>query len=124
MFRIHSAALAFGSTTFTMTSAGSPEIQNWIPIEFLGTSPYAGWGVSIFVAIFMFLFGYWWLKRMISKAVANMQRSLPNPILSMIPLVVVLGITLLLHNYLGTSALIISLSGGILATFILNKKYF
>ncbi|PID22990.1 citrate transporter [Sporosarcina sp. P3] len=132
------AALAFGSTTFTMTSAGSPEIQNWIPIEFLGTSPYAGWEVSIFVAIFMFLFGYWWLKRMISKAVAkgerfvardtdkevDRQRSLPNPILSMIPLVVVLGITLLLHNYLGTSALIISLTGGILATFILNKKYF
>jgi H+/gluconate symporter-like permease len=27
------AALAFGSVTFTMTSAGSPEIQNWIPIE-------------------------------------------------------------------------------------------
>ncbi|ARF15866.1 GntP family permease [Sporosarcina ureae] len=132
------AALAFGSTTFTMTSAGSPEIQNWIPIEFLGTSPYAGWEVSIFAAIFMFLFGYWWLKRMISKAVAkgerfvardtdkevDRQRSLPNPILSMIPLVVVLGITLLLHNYLGTSALIISLTGGILATFILNKKYF
>ena len=32
------ATLAFGSTTFTMTSAGSPEIQNWIPIEFLGTT--------------------------------------------------------------------------------------
>ncbi len=32
------AALAFGSTTFTMTSAGSPEIQNWIPIPYLGTS--------------------------------------------------------------------------------------
>ena len=132
------AALAFGSTTFTMTSAGSPEIQNWIPIEFLGTTPYAGWQVSIFVALFMFLFGYWWLKRMISKAVANgekfvsrstdkeadMGRDLPNPILSMIPLLVVLGLTLLLHQMLGTSALIISLSGGIFATFLLNKKYF
>src|SRR3546814_9213004 len=30
------AALAFGSVTFTMTSAGSPEIQKWIPIPFLG----------------------------------------------------------------------------------------
>lgn len=37
------AALAFGSITFTMTSAGSPEIQNWIPIKYLGTSPYAAW---------------------------------------------------------------------------------
>jgi H+/gluconate symporter-like permease len=33
------AALTFGSVTFTMTSAGSPEIQNWIPIKYLGTSP-------------------------------------------------------------------------------------
>ena len=30
------AAMAFGSVTFTMTSAGSPEIQNWIPIKYLG----------------------------------------------------------------------------------------
>lgn len=52
------AALALGSVTFTMTSAGSPEIQNWIPIEYLNTSPYAGWEVSIIVAIFMALFGY------------------------------------------------------------------
>ena len=56
------AALAFGSVTFTMTSAGSPEIQNWIPIEYLGTTPYAGWEVSAIVAVFMMIFGYWWLK--------------------------------------------------------------
>ena len=37
------AALALGSVTFTMTSAGSPEIQNWIPIQYLKASPYAGW---------------------------------------------------------------------------------
>lgn len=63
------AALAFGSVTFTMTSAGSPEIQNWIPIEYLKTSPYAGWEVSLVVAVVMAVFGYWWLKRLISKAV-------------------------------------------------------
>ena len=56
------ATLALGSVTFTMTSAGSPEIQNWIPIEFLGTSPWAGWEVSMIVAVFMAVFGYWWLK--------------------------------------------------------------
>ena len=132
------ATLAFGSTTFTMTSAGSPEIQNWIPIEFLGTSPYAGWQVSIIVALFMMMFGYWWLKRMISKAVATGESfiarktdpsieertELPNPFLSMVPLFVVLGISFLFHNSLGTSALIIALSGGIAATFFLNRKYF
>lgn len=132
------AALAFGSTTFTMTSAGSPEIQNWIPIEFLGTSPYAGWEVSICVALFMMIFGYWWLKKMIAKAMAKGERfvsrktdpsveertELPNPLLSMIPLVVVLGISFLFHNSLGTSALIIALTGGIAATYFINRKYF
>lgn len=65
------AALAFGSVTFTMTSAGSPEIQNWIPIPYLDTTPYAGLEVSALVAVFMMIFGYWWLKRMISKAVGR-----------------------------------------------------
>src|SRR5690606_26284835 len=55
------AALAFGSVTFTMTSAGSPEIQNWIPIKFLGTTPYAGWEVSLVVALAMALAGMWLL---------------------------------------------------------------
>lgn len=132
------AALGFGSTTFTMTSAGSPEIQNWIPIEFLKTTPYAGWEVSIFAAVFMMIFGYWWLKKMINKAIANgehfiarstdetqeTRKDLPNPLLSMIPLLVVLIISFFLHQKLGTSALIISLSGGILATYLINRKYF
>ena len=33
-----------------MTSAGSPEIQNWIPMQYLGTTPYAAWQVSLVVA--------------------------------------------------------------------------
>lgn len=131
------ASLAFGSTTFTMTSAGSPEIQNWIPIEFLGTSPYAGWEVSGIVAIFMFVFGYWWLKKMISKAKSNGEnfierasdhreerKALPNPVLSMVPLLVVLAISFIFHDSLETSALVVALSGGILATLLLNWKYF
>src|SRR5690606_16695797 len=132
------AALAFGSTTFTMTSAGSPQIQNWIPIEFLGTSPYAGWEVSAIVAVFMMVFGYWWLKKMINKAISkgehfvarktdpssDARTELPNPLLSMIPLLVVLIISYIFHDSLGTSALIIALSGGILATYLINRKYF
>lgn len=131
------ATLAFGSTTFTMTSAGSPEIQNWIPMPFLGTSPYAGWQVSIIVAMFMMVFGYWWLKKMISKAMANgetfverssdrheVRKDLPNPLMSMLPLVVVLVVTFLLHDKLAQSALIISLTSGVLATYVINRKYF
>ncbi|MBM7659882.1 H+/gluconate symporter-like permease [Bacillus mesophilus] len=131
------AALAFGSVTFTMTSAGSPEIQNWIPIPFLGTTPYAGWEVSLIVAVFMAVFGYWWLKRMITKAVAKgetfvdrsndpvfTERALPNPIVALIPLLVVLIISFIFHDSLKQSALIIALLGGVIATYVLNRKYF
>lgn len=131
------AALALGSVTFTMTSAGSPEIQNWIPIEFLGTSPYAGWEVSIVVAVFMAVFGYWWLKRMINKAVSKgerfearktdplvEERNLPHPLMGLIPLLVVLVISYIFHDSLKTSALIIALLGGVIATYLLNRKHF
>lgn len=131
------AALAFGSTTFTMTSAGSPEIQNWIPIKYLGTSPLAGWEVSLIVAVFMMVFGYWWLRKMIRKAVANGEHfiaresdhreereELPHPVLSLVPLLVVLVVSFGFHDSLGTSALILALSGGVIATYLLNRKYF
>lgn len=65
------ATLALGSVTFTMTSAGSPEIQNWIPIPYLGTTPYAGWQVSLIVAVFMAVGGYLALMWMIKSAVNN-----------------------------------------------------
>ncbi|MCZ0756114.1 GntP family permease [Anoxybacillus sp. J5B_2022] len=130
-------ALAFGSVTFTMTSAGSPEIQNWIPIEYLKTSPYAGWEVSLIVAVFMAVFGYWWLKRMIMKAVANGERfieregdpvasdkALPHPMAGFIPLIVVLVISFAFHNSLKQSALIVALLGGVIAVYALNRNYF
>ncbi|MCA1038737.1 GntP family permease [Bacillus infantis] len=131
------AALAFGSVTFTMTSAGSPEIQNWIPIEHLGTSPYAGWEVSLIVAVFMMIFGYWWLKRIITKAVNRGEtfisretdpvaekKELPHPVMGVLPLAVVLVIAFIFHDSLAQSALIIALLGGVIATYLLNRKYF
>ncbi|WP_339878418.1 MULTISPECIES: GntP family permease [Pseudidiomarina] len=131
------AALAFGSVTFTMTSAGSPEIQNWIPIQYLGTSPYAAWEVSLFVAVLMALFGYWWLSKLIGRAVANgesfevraddpknIERKLPSPISGLVPLVVVLSLSFLFHEELKQNALIIALSGGVLSLAIINHKYF
>jgi H+/gluconate symporter-like permease len=132
------AALAFGSVTFTMTSAGSPEIQNWIPIEYLGTTPYAGWEVSLIVAVFMAVFGYWWLKRMITKAVNKGEkfhsreedpvidegRPLPNPFMGLVPLLVVLILAFTFHDSLKQSALIIALLGGVISAYVLNRKYF
>ncbi|TKB43812.1 GntP family permease [Thalassotalea mangrovi] len=131
------AALAFGSVTFTMTSAGSPEIQNWIPIKYLGTSPYAGWEVSLVVAIFMASFGFWWLKRMIGKAVANgevfdaraddpeiPERDYPHPVTGVIPLLVVLACSFLLHEQLQQSALIVALLAGVISILVINYKHF
>lgn len=131
------AALAFGSVTFTMTSAGSPEIQNWIPIKYLGTSPFAAWEVSLIVAIFMASFGYWWMKRMIGKAVANgerfehraedpeiPERDYPHPITGLIPLFVVLILSFLLHEKLQQLALIVALGGGVVTLMLINFKHF
>lgn len=131
------AALAFGSVTFTMTSAGSPEIQNWIPIQYLGTSPYAAWEVSLVVAVMMAIIGYWWLKKIISRAVANGEvfetregdpeladRDLPSPLSGLVPLVVVLTLSFIFHTELKQNALIIALLGGVVAISIINRRYF
>lgn len=131
------AALAFGSVTFTMTSAGSPEIQNWIPMEFLGTTPYAAWEVSLVVAVFMAVFGYWWLQRIIRSAVnrgetfqvraADPQltdRELPHPLTGLIPLLVVLGLSFFYHDSLAQNALIVALLGGVLTLMVINWRFF
>jgi H+/gluconate symporter-like permease len=130
-------ALAFGSGTFTMTSAGSPEIQNWIPIEFLHTSPYAGWRVSAIVALFMAVIGYIWLKRMLAAAVARGEtflprigdpvveaRTLPKPLRSMLPLVTVLVVSFLLHDLLKQPALLVALTAGVAVCYGLNREFF
>jgi len=130
-------ALAFGSVTFTMTSAGSPEIQNWIPIKYLGTSPYAAWEVSLIVAVFMAVAGFWWLKRMIMQAVARgehfevrigdpeiPERDYPHPLTGLAPLLVVLLVAFFFHQSLAQYALILALGGGCLAIMGLNFKHF
>lgn len=131
------ACLAFGSVTFTMTSAGSPEIQNWIPIQYLGTSPYAAWEVSLLVAVMMAAFGFWWLLRMINKALANgecfehreedpdiPERDFPHPITGVIPLLVVLGLSFTLHDEFKQLALIVALGGGVLTLALINYAHF
>ena len=127
--------LTFGSATFTMTSAGSPEIQNWIPIEFLGTSPYAAWQESLVVALIMAALGYYLLTRMVGNALANGEvfiareddpegcaQELPNPLLSLLPLVAVLGFSFTFHASLGKYALVIALGAGCVMTWIVNFK--
>lgn len=130
------ATVAFGSVTFTMTSAGSPEIQNWIPTRFLGTTAYAGWEVSLVVALFMLALGQWWLMRMVRAASAGGERfeargndpephdrNLPAVWRGLLPLVVVLGASWLLHGRLAQSALIVALGAGVLSALALNFRY-
>lgn len=130
--------IAFGSVTFTMTSAGSPEIQNWIAIPYLGTTPYAGWEVSIVTSAFMAVAGYLWMGRVIRKAVASgehfvhraddaedaAREDLPNPLVCTLPLAAVLAVSFFFHQTLGTAALIAALFAGLALTYLFNYRYF
>ncbi len=128
-------ALAFGSVTFTMTSAGSPEIQNWIPIKYLGTTPYAAAEVSLVVAAAMAIGGYLWLRGMINRAVAAGERfevrtgdpavedrELPALWRGALPLLVVLVVSFVWHDSLKESALILSLGLGVVTAMLLNLR--
>lgn len=129
--------IAFGSVTFTMTSAGSPEIQNWIPMQYLGTTPYAAWQVSAVVAVVMATAGFVWLRWMIGRAIAQGEAydvrdgdpqpktgGLPHPATGLIPLAAVLGVAFALHERLGQSALIVALLSGVLTVLVVNRRYF
>jgi len=65
------AALVFGSVSFTMTSPGSPEIQNLIPTEFFGTKPTAGGIIGVLMGLLIMVVGGWILGRFVKKAVQN-----------------------------------------------------
>ncbi len=98
---------ALGAFTFTMTSMpGSPQIQNLIPMEYFKTSPTAAPVIGIVTTLIMALGGYFWLafraKRLTAKgegftetkeskeeAETETDESIPNWMLSLIPLVIV-----------------------------------
>jgi H+/gluconate symporter-like permease len=62
--RLMPAAIALGTSTFTMTAfPGTPAIQNAIPMPFFGTTPFAAPGLGIVASAIMFGFGLWWLTR-------------------------------------------------------------
>jgi H+/gluconate symporter-like permease len=120
-----------------MTSAGSPEIQNWIPMQYLGTTPYAAWQVSLVVAAVMAVTGFAWLKWMIGRSITAGERydvrdgdpqpktgGLPHPATGLIPLAAVLGVAFALHDSLKQSALIVALLAGVLTVLVVNRKYF
>lgn len=100
------AALVFGSVTFTMYLPGSPEIQNIMPTEFFGTTPYSGLGVGIVVALFTFVAGSYWLYWMVNRAKSRGEgfieyesdkdleqndKNLPSFIQAIIPIIIVIA---------------------------------
>jgi len=127
--RFTPAVLAFGTITFAMVAPGSPQIHNIIPGQSLGTTPMAGTVVGFISIIVMFILGWIYLQRAVRKAVANGEHfierpsdaqtipeleSLPSPIISAIPLVIVVVALNALHFPLEVAIMIGTLVGGAL----------
>jgi H+/gluconate symporter-like permease len=70
--RLMPAAIALGTSTFTMSALpGTPAIQNAIPMPFFGTTPFAAPGLGIIASAVMLGFGLWWLARAEARARAK-----------------------------------------------------
>ncbi|MGQ3673240.1 GntP family permease [Xanthobacter sp. TB0136] len=70
--RLMPAAIALGTSTFTMSAMpGTPSIQNAIPMPFFGTTPFAAPGLGIIASAVMLVFGLWWLTSREKKARAR-----------------------------------------------------
>src|SRR5579871_4328960 len=62
--RLMPAAIALGTSTFTMSALpGTPSIQNAIPMPFFGTTPFAAPGLGVIASAIILVFGLWWLNR-------------------------------------------------------------
>jgi H+/gluconate symporter-like permease len=134
-------ALVFGSISFTMTSPGSPEIQNLIPTEHFGTTPTAGGWIGFLIAFLIMIVGGYVLGKMVDRAVkrgesfsmdhllddvtaqvaageesamSQNNKDLPNIIVAIIPLVLVVVVLNVLTNFIPTDkAVLIALFSGI-----------
>lgn len=93
--------VALGAFTFTMTTPGSPQIQNIIPMRYLGTGPLAGfvpgWIAGGFIAVAGVAYMMWRAKYWTSKGlefdahdeVEEAAKSLPNFWVSILPSIVI-----------------------------------
>ncbi|AYD40780.1 GntP family permease [Clostridium fermenticellae] len=112
--RLLPATIALGAFSFTMDAIpGTPQIQNTIPMKFFNTDLYAAPVFGILGTIIILVLGITYLEFRKRKAQAAgegygeghtnepvivEEGSLPNPILSAIPLVSVLVVTLILQK--------------------------
>lgn len=133
-------AIALGAFTFTMTAfPGSPQLNNIIAGRYFNTTPYAAPILGIVSGTLMFGCGYlyliWKQKKLIKNGefftepegeIIEQSKHLPNPYLSIFPLLVVL-ISLYILSKTGvaiTPASILSLLCGNITVILLNiNKY-
>lgn len=108
-------AIALGAFTFTMTAVpGTPQIQNAIPMKYLGTDAYAAPILGIVAAVIMFVGGVLWLTWRSKIAMAagedygvhdehfeleDADRKLPPFILSIAPVVLVIVTNFIFSRY-------------------------
>ncbi|MFT0141585.1 GntP family permease [Alcanivoracaceae bacterium MT1] len=64
------AAMVFGSISFTMTSPGSPEVQNLIPTEYFGTTAVAGGFIGVLCGITILMIGAFAIRTLVRRAIA------------------------------------------------------
>lgn len=127
--------IVLGAFTFTMTAVpGTPQIQNLIPMKTFQTSPMAGSFMGIVASLIMAVGGYFWLVSRQRKMAAagdtfkeskragsdaKEEETMPNWIISLLPLLVVV----LLLNAVKLDAIPSLLAGIILILLINVKRY-
>ncbi len=100
-------SIALGSFSFTMAAfPGSPQIQNIIPTKYFGTDAMAAPITGLIAGIVMWVMGQWYLEKRVvhyrntgvgfcpgpNDHIAEPGANLPNPLLSLLPLVVTITI--------------------------------
>ena len=132
-------AIALGAFGYTMTAIpGTPQIQNLIPMEYFGTTPTAAPIMGIVATISMFSFGMLWLEYRrksfeekgiryteVENEVEIDESSLPNPYMSLIPLVLVVVVLNFVPGWMGLPSdsphnIVYALLAGIIASMLLN----
>jgi len=122
--------IALGAFTFTMTTPGSPQVQNIIPTSFLGTPPTSafvpGWIAGIIIAILGLLYLMWRAKQFEKKEIGfeafdeleeKTDEALPKFWISILPSILII----ILLNVVGLN-IVWAMVAGILLSIVLMWK--
>jgi H+/gluconate symporter-like permease len=121
--RLVPGCIALGAFTFTMTMVpGTPQIQNVIPGTFYGTNTWAAPTIGFIATLLQLVLGIMWLDRRRKAAQAagegygnhtlnepketDITGDYPNWILSLLPLVAVVGLNYVFSNFAWDAALL------------------